>query len=61
MKNILYIIFFFTTSMISRQEIQLANFKSSNFDEEKEIENVIVSRNYKKNTFKIKIAAIRNC
>jgi hypothetical protein len=61
MKNILYIIFFFTTSMISRQEIQLANFKSSNFDEEKEIENVIVSRNYEKNTFKIKIAPIRNC
>jgi hypothetical protein len=47
--------------MISRQEIQLANFKSSNFDEEKEIENVIVSRNYEKNTFKIKIAPIRNC
>jgi hypothetical protein len=61
MKNLLYILFFFTTSVISSQEIQLAHFKSSNCDEEKEIEKTIVLRNYEEDTFKIKIAAIRNC
>ncbi|WP_044399257.1 hypothetical protein [Lacinutrix sp. Hel_I_90] len=61
MKNILYIIFFFTTSVMSSQEVKLVDFKSSNCDEEKEIKKTILSRDYEKNTFKIKIATIRNC
>jgi len=47
MKNLLYILFFFTTSVISSQEIQLAHFKSSNCDEEKEIEKTMnIEDNY---------------